>query len=61
LFARGELALAPETGSPHLSEGLRTDNRVFYAAGNVLMPLKSSGACWQQGVAAAEALIQDIS
>lgn len=61
LFARGELALVPETGSPHLSEGLRTDNPVFYAAGNVLMPLKSSGACWQQGVAAAEALIQDIS
>ena len=42
--------------SPRIDVNFRCTEPAYFAAGNVLGPLKNSGKCWQQGVAAAEAI-----
>ena len=46
--------------APRIDAKFRCSDGAFFAAGNVLRPLKSSGACWRQGVAAAEAIAESL-
>ncbi|MBI2717589.1 MAG: FAD-dependent oxidoreductase [Rhizobiales bacterium] len=48
-FASDDLA-------PRIDSAFRCTDPAFFAAGNVLRPLKSSGTCWRQGLAAAAAI-----
>ncbi len=59
LFADGAIAL--EGLSPRVDISYRTSNPVFFAAGNVLGPLKTSGQCWQQGQTAAGSIAESLA
>jgi NADPH-dependent 2,4-dienoyl-CoA reductase/sulfur reductase-like enzyme len=48
------------TGQFRPENQLLVDSAFVFAAGNVLAPLKSSGACWQQGVAAADKIAASL-
>jgi NADPH-dependent 2,4-dienoyl-CoA reductase/sulfur reductase-like enzyme len=48
-FASADLA-------PSVDANFRCSDPAYFAVGNVLRPLKSSGACWRQGVSAGHAI-----
>ena len=54
LYAAG--AIASRDHAPIIDGQFRCSDPAYFAAGNVLLPLKSSGACWRQGIAAADAI-----
>ncbi len=54
LYAAG--AIESRGQAPVIDGQFRCSDPAYFAAGNVLLPLKSSGACWQQGVAVADAI-----
>ncbi|NJM29758.1 MAG: FAD-dependent oxidoreductase [Rhizobiales bacterium] len=47
--------------SPKVDQGFRCTDPAYFAAGNVLGPLKTSGVCWLQGRAAAEAIARSLA
>ncbi|MFN0192282.1 MAG: NAD(P)/FAD-dependent oxidoreductase [Aestuariivirga sp.] len=49
-----------ENLSPKIDQTFRCTDPAYFAAGNVLGPLKTSGACWHQGRAAAEAIARSM-
>jgi NADPH-dependent 2,4-dienoyl-CoA reductase/sulfur reductase-like enzyme len=49
-----------ENLAPKIDRMFRCSDPAYFAAGNVLRPLKTSGACWQQGRAAAEAIARSM-
>lgn len=54
LFAAGPIDSRDH--APVIDGQFRCSDPAYFAAGNVLNPLKSSGACWQQGVAVADCI-----
>ncbi len=46
--------------SPSIDANFRCSDPAYFAAGNVLGPLKNSGRCWRQGVAVAEAIAASL-
>lgn len=54
LYAAG--AIDSRDHAPLIDGQFRCSDPAYFAAGNVLNPLKSSGACWRQGIAAADAI-----
>jgi NADPH-dependent 2,4-dienoyl-CoA reductase/sulfur reductase-like enzyme len=46
--------------SPRVDATFRCTDPAYFAAGNVLGPLKSSGNCWKQGVTVAEAIAESL-
>jgi thioredoxin reductase len=49
-----------ESLSPKIDLAFRCTDPAYFAAGNVLGPLKASGACWKQGRAAADAIARSL-
>lgn len=49
-----------ENLSPKIDPAFRCTDPSYFAAGNVLGPLKASGACWRQGREAAEAIARSL-
>lgn len=58
LYAEGPFTSADL--SPRVDAQFRCSDSAYFAAGNVLRPLKTSGACWRQGVAAARAIAESL-
>jgi thioredoxin reductase len=46
--------------SPKIDPAFRCTDPSYFAAGNVLGPLKASGACWRQGREAADAIARSL-
>jgi thioredoxin reductase len=59
LFQEGPFAV--HDLAPKVDGDYRTNHPQYFAAGNVLAPLKTSGRCWQQGRAAADALARSLA
>ena len=58
LYAEGPFASADL--APVVDWQFRCSDPAYFAAGNVLQPLKTSGACWKQGIAAARAIADSL-
>jgi NADPH-dependent 2,4-dienoyl-CoA reductase/sulfur reductase-like enzyme len=60
LFADGPFIRDRGSGGPAIDSYFRTSDPTYFAAGNVLHPVETSGWCWRDGVAAAEAIALDL-
>jgi NADPH-dependent 2,4-dienoyl-CoA reductase/sulfur reductase-like enzyme len=49
LLTSSHIALDPGSGGPAVDQYLRTSDPDFFAAGNLLHPVETAGACWAEG------------
>ncbi len=60
LLAGTHLARDPATGGPEVDQFGRCSDPGFFAAGNLLRPVETAGACWAEGRTVARALLQSL-
>lgn len=60
LFHDGPFLRDQGSGGPVIDPYFRTSDPSYFAAGNMLHPVETSGWCWADGVAAADAIAADL-
>lgn len=60
LLAGSHLARDPGTKGPMIDNLGRCSDPAFYAAGNLLRPVETSGWCWSEGRAIGRAILADL-
>lgn len=61
LLAMAGIAMDPDTTGPVIDSFGRLDQPGYFAAGNLLRPVETAGACWAEGQRAAEAIAAYLS
>ncbi|TRW96921.1 FAD-binding protein [Paracoccus sp. M683] len=61
LLAMAGLALDPLSTGPVIDSFGRLDQPGFFAAGNLLRPVETAGACWAEGLRAADAIAAHLA
>jgi hypothetical protein len=60
LLTSSHIALDPGSGGPAVDQYLRTSDPHVFAAGNLLHPVETAGACWAEGRAAGRLLAMQV-
>ena len=58
--ALGDAPLRCEHRAPRMDTPFRCSDPAYFAAGNVLAPLKNAGNCWRQGASAAQHMLASL-
>jgi thioredoxin reductase len=61
LIRASHLVIDPASGGPEVDQFLRLSDPDYFAAGNLLRPVETSGWCWNEGRSAAKAIEQSLA
>ena len=61
LIRSSHLALDPGSGGPEIDQYGQCSDPAYYSAGNLLRPAETSAWCWQEGVATARRIADDLT